>query len=407
MTSTPPIESSAAAPKPPTERGAKPLELSIVIPCLNEADTLSTCIRKTLETLAKHSIAGEIIVADNGSTDGSVAIARSEGASVVSVTNKGYGCALKAGIESSHGHFVLMGDADDSYDFRELPKFVEKLRDGFELVQGCRLPRGGGTVLPGAMPHLHRWWGNPMFTLIVRVMFNAPVNDVYCGMRAFTRPLYNRLALRSTGMEFAIEMIIKASLLEARIAEVPITLHPDGRIGRSPHLRTFRDGWRTLRFLLMCSPRWLFLFPGIGLGAMGLLGYALAMPGIRIAGVALDSHTLLASSLMILLGFQLLQFAALSRTFGTTEGFVPKLPRSSWTDRLSFEHAVIIGALAFFVGCALVGTAAYNWYATGFGNLDYPRTMRWVIPGVTLAALGFQTIFSSFFLGILRLGQRN
>ena len=233
------------------------------MPCLNEADTLAICIEKAQRAMREAGIEGEVIVADNGSTDGSQEIAQRLGARVVPVTEKGYGNALMGGIRAARGKFVIMGDADDSYDFLEIPKFVAKLRDGHDLVQGCRLPSGGGKVMPGAMPTLHRWWGNPMFSWLVQRMFRAPIHDVYCGLRGFTKQLYNRLDLRCTGMEFATEMIIKSSLFEVDIAEVPTTLHPDGRKAHAPHLRTFRDGWRTLRFFLMYSPRWLFLVPGM------------------------------------------------------------------------------------------------------------------------------------------------
>lgn len=265
-------------------------ELSVVMPCLNEADTLAICIEKAQRAMRGAGIEGEVIVADNGSTDGSQEIARRLGARVVPVTEKGYGNALMGGIRAALGEYVIMGDADDSYDFLEIPKFVDKLRAGHELVQGCRLPSGGGKVLPGAMPPSHRWLGNPMFSWLVQRMFNAPIHDVYCGLRGFTKKLYNRLDLRCTGMEFATEMIIKSSLFEVDIAEVPTTLHPDGRKAHAPHLRTFRDGWRTLRFFLMYSPRWLFLVPGIGLAIVGLVGYLLAMPGTSVLGATLDAY---------------------------------------------------------------------------------------------------------------------
>jgi glycosyltransferase involved in cell wall biosynthesis len=258
------------------------IELSVVMPCLNEADTLASCIRKARRGMEGASIAGEVIVADNGSTDDSPAIARNEGARVVPVTARGYGAALMGGIDAARGRFIIMGDADDSYDFGEVPKFVERLREGYELVQGCRLESGGGRVLPGAMPRLHRWLGNPMFSRIARTWFRAPVHDIYCGLRGFTKELYQRLDQRCTGMEFATEMIIKASLAQARIAEVPITLHPDGRKSHPPHLKTFRDGWRTLRFFLMCTPRRLFFRPGLILVVAGLAGYTLAMPGLTL-----------------------------------------------------------------------------------------------------------------------------
>ena len=264
-----------ATPEAPVE----PVELSIVMPCLNEADTIENCVRIATKALADHGIVGEVVVADNGSTDGSQAIAARMGARVIAVQEKGYGSALQGGIAACRGRFVLMGDADESYDFAEAFKFVAKLREGFELVQGCRLPAGGGTVAQGAMPFTHRWIGNPGFSLMARVMFRAPIHDVYCGMRAFTKAFYETLELRCTGMEFATEMIIKSSLRKARIAEVPITLHPDGRKAHAPHLRTIRDGWRTLRFYLMYSPRWLFLLPGLGrLSSGSILSYSESSP---------------------------------------------------------------------------------------------------------------------------------
>lgn len=382
-------------------------EVSVVMPCLNEADTLAICIEKAQRAMRINGIEGEVIVADNGSIDGSQEIAQRLDARVVPVTEKGYGNALMGGIRAAQGKYVIMGDADDSYDFLEIPKFVEKLRAGHDLVQGCRLPSGGGRVLPGAMPALHRWWGNPMFSWLVRQMFRAPIHDVYCGLRGFTRELYQRLDLRCTGMEFATEMIIKSSLFEVDIAEVPTTLHPDGRKAHAPHLRTFRDGWRTLRFFLMYSPRWLFLVPGIGLALLGLVGYLLAMPGTSILGATLDAHTLLAASLSILLGFQLVQFAVFAKTFAITEGLLPDDIRLGGFLRvMNLERCLMGGVLAFSAGTGLLLAATGTWWNADFGALDYPTTMRWVIPGVTLAALGCQTIFASFFVSILRMGRR-
>ena len=383
------------------------IELSVVMPCLNEADTLAICIGKAHDAMREHGIHGEVIVADNGSVDGSIKIANDLGVRVVHVAEKGYGHALMGGIEAARGRYVLMGDADDSYDFLEIPKFVEKLRSGHELVQGCRMPSGGGRVMPGAMPKLHRWWGNPMFSWMVRRMFRAPIHDVYCGMRGFTRELYHRLKLRSTGMEFATEMIIKSSLFDVNIAEVPTTLHPDGRKAHAPHLKTFRDGWRTLRFFLMYSPRWLFLMPGIGLCLLGLLGYCLALPGVKVFGAVLDAHTLMASSLAVLLGFQLLQFGAFAKTFAASEGLVPEDERLGGFLRfMNLDRCIVYGVTAFFGGCGLLVGAVGQWHAANYGQLDYATTMRWVIPGVTIAALGFQTIFSSFFVSILRLARK-
>jgi len=384
-----------------------PIELSIVMPCLNEADTLAACIEKARRALKEGGISGEVIVVDNGSTDGSPEIARKLGARVVNVTARGYGNALMGGIAAARGTHVLMGDADDSYDFLEAPRFLAKLRQGYELVQGCRLSSGGGTVMPGAMPWLHRWWGNPMFSLLARRWFRAPVHDVYCGLRAFRRDLSERLDQRCTGMEFATEMIIRASLYGAKIAEVPITLRPDGRKAHAPHLKTFRDGWRTLRFFLMYSPRQLFLGPGALLVLLGLVGYAVALPGLSIRGVHFDAHTLLFASLAILCGYQAILFAIFTKTFAITEGLMPEDPRlTRFYQVVNLERGLVVAGGGLLVGVGLLGYALYHWASTGYGALDYARTMRWVIPGATLTALGFQTVFSSFFVSILGMGRK-
>ncbi|HEY2378372.1 MAG TPA: glycosyltransferase family 2 protein [Gemmatimonadaceae bacterium] len=380
------------------------VEISVVMPCLNEADTIGTCVRKAMDTLRSHRISGEVIVADNGSTDGSPAIATQLGARVVSVREKGYGAALMGGIAAARGRYILMGDADDSYDFREIPRFLEKLREGYDLAQGCRLPSGGGTLLPGAMPFLHRWWGNPMFSWLARGWFNAPVSDVYCGLRGFTRAHYERLAQRCTGMEFATEMIIKTSLLGARVAEVPITLHPDGRKAHAPHLRTFRDGWRTLRFFMLYSPRWLFLIPGALLLLLGAIGYGIAMPGLQIGRITFDVHTLLFASLSVIGGYQSIVFALLTKVFAISEGLLPADPRlTKWSRSASLERGLLVGAVTMLAGLALLGGSVAQWWAVDFGHLSYGHTMRWAIPGVTLTTLGFQTILFSFFLSVLGL----
>jgi glycosyltransferase involved in cell wall biosynthesis len=394
-----PLEPGAAREESP--------ELSIVMPCLNEVETLAACIGKAWRAIEGAKINAEIIVADNGSTDGSQALAASLGARIIPVPTRGYGSALMGGIEAAKGRYVLMGDADDSYDFSEVPKFVAKLREGYELVQGCRLPGGGGTVAPGAMPTLHRWWGNPMFSWMARVWFRAPVHDVYCGMRAFTRDFYVSLDLRCIGMEFATEMLIKSSLRRARIAEVPITLHPDGRTAHPPHLKTFRDGWRTLRFYLMYSPRWLYVLPGLVLGMLGLIGYAIAMPQLRIHGMRFDVHTLLFASLAIIAGYQSMLFGVFTKTFAISEGLLPHDERMGrFVGEASLERGLITGVVTMLAGLGLLGGAVWQWYARGFGDLDYAHTLRWVIPGVTLTMLGFQTVLASFFLGILALKRR-
>lgn len=391
-------------PPAPGKADAPVCELSVVIPCLNEADTLQTCIAKARRAMDEHGIAGEIIVADNGSTDGSRQIAMAAGARVVDVAQKGYGNALKAGIAAASGRYVLMGDADDSYDFGEIPRFVDRLREGYDLVQGCRLPGGGGKINPGAMPFLHRWWGNPGFSLMARWWFRAPITDIYCGMRAFTKEHYQRLGQRCPGMEFATEMIIKSSRMDARISEVPITLHKDGRLSHPPHLKTFRDGWRTLRFFLMYSPKWLFLQPGKLLILLGLIGFAVALWGVEIRGVRFSAHTMVFASLAILCGYQSILFAIGVKTFAMMQGMLPPDTRMDRLFRLAtLERGLIVGGLMLLAGLVLLLMAVDQWRQVNFGDLSYERTMRWVVPGATLTAVGVQTILSSFFIGILHM----
>jgi hypothetical protein len=387
---------------PRTDDGGGGLELTVVIPCLNEADTLATVIGKANTVIAEHDLAAEVVVADNGSTDGSQDIAAGLGARVVPVPEKGYGAALMGGIRAARGRYVVMADADDSYDLLELQKFVEKLREGYDLVQGCRLEKGGGRVMPGAMPMLHRRWGNPMFSAMARSWFKAPVTDVYCGFRGFTKEWWDRLGQRATGMEFATEMIIQAARSRSRIAEVPITLHPDGRVTHAPHLRTFRDGWRTLRFYLMWSPRWLFLVPGTVLVGIGIVGYALALPQVTIAGATLDAHSLLFASLAILCGWQAILFAILTKTYAMSENLTP--PDYRWLRfyrLMNLERGLMVSGAALLAGLVLLVLAIAQWWEADFGRLDYSETMRLVIPGATLTALGFQTMLSSFFVSIL------
>jgi len=382
-------------------------EVSVVMPCLNEADTLATCIQKARRAFDSAGIDGEVVVADNGSTDGSQQIATDNGARVVPVRFRGYGNALMGGIAAARGRFVVMGDADDSYDFGEVPRIVAKLREGYSLVQGCRLETGGGTVMPGAMPFLHRWLGNPMFSRLARWWFKTPIHDIYCGLRGFTKELYERLDQRCTGMEFATEMIIKASLYGERIAEVPITLHPDGRKAHKPHLKTFRDGWRTLRFFLLYTPRWLFLVPGLLMILLGLIGYGVALPGLRLAGVRFDAHTMLFASVAILCGYQSVIFAVFTKIFAVGEKLMPETPNLSRLFKVfTLERGLIAGAAMLVAGLALLVTAVVIWWDAKFGNLDYAKTMRVVVPGATLTAIGFQTILSSFFMSVLGLKRR-
>jgi hypothetical protein len=383
------------------------LEVSVVMPCLNEHETVGICVQKALDALARSGLAGEVVVADNGSTDGSIEIARSLGARVVAVGRRGYGSALRGGIGAARGRYVIMGDADDSYDFSEVPRFVHELRKGYDLVQGCRLPSGGGTVLPGAMPRLHRWFGNPALSWLARLMFNTQIDDIYCGMRGFTRKSFDELDLRSTGMEFATEMIIKASLFGQRLHQIPITLSPDGRRTGRPHLRTFRDGWRTLRFFLIFSPRWLFWHSGCALVLLGMLGFAIALPGFTVAGATFDAHTLVVSSMLLQVGTQSAFFAVLTTAYAVKEGFLPPSSRvHRFFEIFTLERGAVAGLAGILVGCAVVLGAVVTWYRTGFGPLDYSTTMRAVVPAATMVTLGTVVILNSFLCSMLGLDRR-
>lgn len=387
---------------------ADEVELSIVMPCLNEAETVGVCVAKAVKWLGNNGVKGEVIVADNGSTDGSQQIARAAGARVVNITSRGYGSALMGGIAASRGKFIIMGDADDSYDFSDLGSFVTRLRAGADLVQGCRLRAGGGRVMPGAMPKLHLWWGNPMFSAMGRLWFKAPIHDIYCGLRGFTRECYQRLGLRSMGMAFATEMIIKASLFGKKVTEVPIILYRDGRKTRKPHLKTFRDGWRTLHLFLMYSPRWLFVLPGLVLIALGVIAYALALPGVSLFGARLDAHTLLVGSLAILCGFNSIWFAIMTKLFAATEGMLPDdLMLKRLMKLMDTERGLLVAFVGVVFGLALLLVAVNRWRLTGFGMLDYAAEMRLVIPGATLTALSFQMILSIFFIDILKLHRKH
>jgi len=382
------------------------IELSVVMPCLNEADTVATCVSKAVSTLARMGIASEVIVADNGSTDGSQELARTAGARVVQVNERGYGAALMGGIREARGRYVVMGDADDSYDFAALPLFYEKLRAGIDVVQGCRLPRGGGTVMPGAMPFLHRWFGNPALSGLVRLMFQTPVHDVYCGLRGFSRQWQASLDQRCTGMEFATEMIIKSTLFGGAIDQVPITLHPDGRVNQRSHLRTFRDGWRTLRFFLLLSPRWTFLIPGAGLALIGAILCSLAIAGFRFAGATLDVHTLLIGVLSVLVASQLIWSAILAKTFATTEGLMPKNTKlEAFAKTMTLERLLILSGIMAATGIAIILAQTIQWASTGFGPLNYASSMRWTIPAVGMIALSVQCAASSFLLSVLRMAR--
>jgi len=380
------------------------IEVSVVMPCLNEAETLETCIVKAQRAMQEANIAGEVVVADNGSADGSVAIAERLGARVVNVRAKGYGNALMGGIAVALGKYVVMGDADDSYDFGHIPRFVEQLRKGSDLVMGNRF-RGGNQK--DAMPPLHRYFGNPALTRLGRLFFRSPVGDFYCGLRGFRKDAYERMGLRTTGMEFATEMVVKSTLLDLRIAEVPTTLSPDGR-SRPPHLRTWRDGWRTLRFFLLYSPRWLFLYPGMALMLVGSLLGLWLLPAQRTVGsVTFDVHTMVYAAAFVLLGFQAIAFAVFTKFFAISEGL---LPPDRTLDKLfqyiTLEVGIAVGTLLTIAGLAISVYAVGAWGSQHFGPLDYSHTMRMVIPSALFLTLGAQTIFASFFMSVLGLRRR-
>jgi glycosyltransferase involved in cell wall biosynthesis len=381
------------------DRHADAVEVSIVMPCLNEVETLAVCIAKARQAIEKGGYPAEIIVADNGSTDGSQLVARELGARVVDVQRKGYGSALIGGIDAAQGRFIVMGDADASYDFAAMAPLIDKLREGYDLVVGNRFLGG---IEHGAMPWSHRYFGNPVLTRISSIFFHAPVGDTHCGLRAFTKDAYERMRLRATGMEFASEMVIKAALKGMRITEVPVVLHPDGR-SRAPHLRTWRDGWRHLRFMLLFSPRWLFLYPGLALLSGGLVLSALLVLGpLRIGGVRLDIHTLLVAGFVALLGYQLVLFAVFTKLFAIREGFHPPHPMLETLLRyITLEVGLLTGTVMALGGLVALVLAVASWQSVGFGNLNPSTTMREVIPAVVLLALGTQTIFASFFISIL------
>ncbi len=386
------------------EAAAVELELSIVMPCLDEAETLETCIRKARACLDANGIRGEIVVADNGSRDGSPEIADRAGARVVHVLQRGYGSALMAGIEAARGEFVVMGDADDSYDFSDLMPFLEKLRAGDQLVMGNRFLGG---IEPDAMPPLHRYIGNPILTGLGRLFFRSPCGDFHCGLRAFRRDAVIGLGLQTTGMEFASEMVVKATLGGLRMSEVPITLSPDGR-SRAPHLRSWRDGWRHLRFLLFFSPRWLFLYPGALLMLVGITGGSWIMMGPRtVGGVTFDVNTLMYAAAAIFVGFQSILFAVFSKIYAINEGLLPEDPRLTRLFRyVTLEVGLAVGAILTLVGFGASIWAVTDWGQRSFGELDPQRSLRVIIPAVLSLMLGFQIVLSSFFLSVLGLGRR-
>lgn len=375
------------------------VEVSIVMPCLNEAESLAQCLSSAREGLATAGVAGEVVVADNGSTDGSQEIAREHGARVVNVSRRGYGAALAGGIEAARGRFVVMGDADGSYDFTAVEPFIARLRAGDDLVMGNRFEGG---VREGAMPFLNRYLGNPALSFIGRLFFKAGIGDFHCGLRAFRRDAILALGLRSEGMEFASEMVVRATLDELRISEVPTTLSPDLRT-RRPHLRPWRDGWRHLRFLLLFSPRWLFFYPGLLLMVLGLAIDAALLPGVlEVMGIRFDVHTLVYANAMVVIGYQAILFAVFARVYAMTAGFLPGRPwLRAFVERWELEAGLALGFALVVAGLALSAGAVAVWGGTGFEDLDYQDTLRIVLPASTLLVLGVQTLLASFFVSIL------
>src|ERR1700704_478559 len=392
-----------------TAEGARPagavisrgVEVSVVIPCLNEANSLAYCVDKAMKAFEAAGLSGEVVVADNGSTDGSIQIAEEHGAQVIRVAERGYGAALRAGIAGARGPFIIMGDADDSYDFSDVPRFVEKLREGHDIVMGNRFR---GEIKPGAMPPLHKYFGNPGLTALLNTLFHAGIGDGYCGMRGFTRSLYDRLDLRSSGMEFALEMVIKSAQIGARIAEIPIVLWPDKR-GRAPHLRSFRDGWRSLRFMLLYAPNWLFLLPGAALMLVGLFLVFWLLPGPRkiSSHVVLDIHTMIFGVIFTLLGGQILSIGAFAKVFGYVERFDRRsVSLRRVLKRVTLEAGLLLGGGLFLMGFAGSAWVTWQWAASGFGEL---HQIRQVLFWSMWLFLGLQVIFAAFFLSMLGISR--
>jgi len=381
--------------------GPDAVELSIVMPCLNESETLATCIRHARTFLATSSVSGEVLIADNGSTDGSQDIAHAEGARVVDVHEKGYGAALIGGIAAARGTYVAMGDADDSYDFEGLGPFVEELRAGADLVIGNRF-RGG--IEAGAMPPLHKYLGNPVLSFLGRLFFRTPVRDFHCGLRAFRRETILDLDLRTSGMEFASEMVVKASLARLDIREVPTTLRKDGR-SRPPHLRSWRDGWRHLRFLLLYSPRWLFLYPGVLLTVLGLAMTLTLISGpVTVGGYGFDIGSMLYGVAVTVVGYQAFIFAVLSKVYAKHEGFLPAGQRfDTFQRRLNMENLIVVGLVVFLLGALWTVVSLFNWKGAGYGALNPADSVRAVTPAVLGLIIGGQTIMAGLFLSLLRI----
>ena len=379
------------------------MELTVVMPCLNEAETVATCVRKANGFLAESGISGEVLVADNGSTDGSQRLAADAGARVVPIRDKGYGNALMGGIAAARGTYVIMGDADDSYDFTHLTPFVNELRQGADLVMGNRFQGG---IEPGAMPPLHKYLGNPVLSFIGRLFFRSKIGDFHCGLRGFRKDSAIALGLQATGMEFASEMVVKATLAKQKITEVPTTLKKDGR-SRPPHLRSWRDGWRHLRFLLLFSPRWLFFVPGLLVGVAGLvIGAIVAIGPVTIGGVTFDVDTLVAASAMVVIGFQAVLFWLFTQVYAGAEGFLPEEPKvQRLLEKLSLERGLIAGAAIGVAGLVGLIFSLTYWHANKFGQLNYEHALRLMVPSVTALVLSCQLILGTFFLSILGIKQ--
>jgi len=379
------------------------VELTVVMPCLNEAETVATCVRKAAAFLADNGIDGEVVVADNGSTDGSRQLATDAGARVVPIPERGYGNALMGGIIAAHGEYVIMGDADDSYDFTNLMPFIVELRKGYDLVMGNRF-KGG--IAPGAMPPLHKYLGNPVLSFVGRLFFRSAIGDFHCGLRGFRRDSAIALGLQSTGMEFASEMVVKATLAKQKITEVPTPLAKDGR-SRKPHLRSFSDGWRHLRFLLLFSPRWLFFIPGLVLLLVGLgLGAAVATGPVQIGGVSFDVDTLVACGACVDIGFQAILFWLFTQVYAGAEGFLPTEPKvQALLGKLSLERGLILGTLIGIAGLVGLIFSLTYWQSHAFGHLNYEHALRLMVPSVTALVLSCQLILGTFFLSILGIKQ--
>lgn len=381
------------------------MELTLLMPCLNEAETIEGCVAEARRFLDEHGVCGEVLVADNGSTDGSQDLARGAGARVVQVPVRGYGSALRHGIQAASGRYVIMGDADGSYDFGGCGPILDELRRGAQLVMGNRF---AGGIQPGAMPPLHRYLGNPVLSALGRLFFPSPVRDFHCGLRGFQREAIQALALRSDGMEFASEMVVKATLAELRIREVPVILRPDGR-SRPPHLRSWRDGWRHLRFLLLMSPRWLLLYPGLTLLLAGAaLQIALWRQPIVIGGVGLDIHTMLYGAGATIMGLQMVIFSLLARAAGASKGLLP--PRGAFQSVMrafTLERGLILGGAMVVAGLGLSVYSVHLWVSGGLSTLRPETMMRLAIPALTLLLSGMEVFFASFVLSIVMLSGRD